>query len=71
MDYIGQLAQRLAARNSNGAGRIGTGQVQGNSVLIDGRWYNATWGGDFDVLDGMNATCVIDGNKCVVVRVRQ
>lgn len=74
MSYLQQLGQMLAIkRQSSGMNNTGAaikiGTVSGNYVLIDGSWMRAIWGGDFDVVDGMVAECVVDGNKCVVMTV--
>lgn len=68
MDYVRRLAQVVNGGSVNSIS-TGTGRISGNSVLVNGRWYHATWGGDFDVADGQIAECIMDGNKCVVVRV--
>lgn len=74
MSYLQQLGQMLARKrqspgSNNSGAAIKTGTVSGDYVLINGSWMRAIWGGDFDVVDGMVAECVVEGNKCVVMTV--
>lgn len=65
--YVERLAA-LVAKTQKKADTLQAGRVSGDYVIVNGRAYRPTWGGDFDVAHGDRADCIIDGEKCVVVR---
>ena len=70
MSSISDLANLVgsAVKKAQAGAKIQVGRVNGNVISVNGRTYSPIWGGDFDVRDGDRADCVIDGEKCVVVR---
>lgn len=70
MGSINDLANVVgkAVKKAQSGAKIQVGRVAGNVISVNGRTYYPTWGGDFDVRDGDRADCVIEGEKCVVVR---
>lgn len=70
MSSINDLANLVgrAVKKAQSGAKVQVGTVQGNMIIVNGRTYAPTWGGDFDVRDGDRADCVIEGEKCVVVR---
>ena len=74
MDYIRDLGQaiRAAVAANAQANRTGpaVGRIVGDRILVNGRYYRATWGGDFEARDGQNADCILGDGVCVVVSVR-
>jgi len=74
MDYIADLGQAIrsamAARKPASSAGPAVGTLSGGHVLVDGRYYRATYGGDFDVLDGQHVDCVVGDGGCIIVGVR-
>ncbi len=68
MSAITDLATVIGKAVARRGDKMETGRVSGSVVVVNGRTYKPIWGGDFDVADGDTADCVIDGNKCIVMR---
>ena len=68
MSAITELAAIIGKASVRRGDKMETGRVSGSVVVVNGRSYRPIWGGDFDVADGDTADCVIDGNKCIVMR---
>ena len=63
------IARSASARKNTDS--VVVGEISGTEVKINGRKYKAIWGGDFDVIEGGKADCVLSGDKCIVLRVSQ
>ena len=74
MDYIADLgtAIRAAMAERQPASSTGTavGKISGDHVLINGQYYRAIWGGDFDALDGQQVDVILGDGACIIVGIR-
>ena len=72
MDYIRELgssiAVALAERAEKERTQVSRGVVVGKQIKVDERYFAPIWGGDFDVTEGDAADCIIEKNRCVVLR---
>ena len=72
MDYIRQLGSAIAIALEEKAKqertKISRGVVAGKQIKIDERYLAPIWGGDFDVAEGDVADCIVEKNRCVVLR---
>ena len=74
MDYIRQLGSAIAIALEEKAKlertKISRGVVAGKQIKVDERYLAPIWGGDFDVTEGAAADCIVEQNRCVVLRTR-
>ena len=74
MDYIRQLGSAIAIALEEKAKqertRISRGVVAGKQIKVDERYLAPIWGGDFDVAEGDATDCIVEQNRCVVLRTR-
>ena len=72
MDYIRELGSAIAValeeRAKKERTQITRGVVSGKQIKIDERYLAPIWGGDFDVNEGDVADCIVEKNRCVVLR---
>jgi hypothetical protein len=72
MDYIRELGSTIAValeeRAKKERTKVTRGVVSGKQIKIDERYLAPIWGGDFDVAEGDVADCIVEQNRCVVLR---
>ena len=72
MHYIHKIdtsiAAALAKRAEKERTRISRGVVVGKQIKVNERYFAPIWGGDFDVTEGDAADCIVEKNRCVVLR---
>ena len=72
MDYIRQLgsaiAEALEEKAKQERTKISRGVVSGKQIKVDERYLAPIWGGDFDVTEGDVADCIVENDRCVVLR---
>lgn len=70
MSNISDLAALVgkAAADARKKDKLAVGTVTGDYVTVNGRSYRPTWGGDFNAKSGDRVDCIVDGNKCLVMR---